>query len=63
MDREIYSTPARMFTPFTCLACSCTLGLCWIRDPSVTGRNAQVPYLPDEDTLTFAAWSKVVLVF
>jgi hypothetical protein len=63
VDRKIIRTPVSILIPFTCLAGSCTLGLCWIKDPSVTGRNAQVPYLPDEDTLTFAACSNVVLVF
>ena len=60
---KIILTPASMFKPFTFFEGNCALGLCRTNFPSVTGRKAQVPNLPDEDTLTFAACSSVVLVF
>lgn len=46
--------PTKMFSPFTFLLASAELGLVVMKEPSVTGRNAHVAYVPVMVTLLFA---------
>jgi hypothetical protein len=49
--------PVRRFRPFTLRWRSASLGVDWMKMPSVTGRKAHAPYVPELETSAEAAFS------